>query len=697
MARIANTTGPDSKPIPNCPTKRTISADNGSQRRYAEQNTVAGVPTGPISGAGTQSPTNILPIQATQTTPPSTTPPPPPPRRPRRLRRAFLTLLLLSTLGYAGSVYYALHNDNFHDFFTQYIPFGEDSVAYFEEREFRRRFPSSSSSGGSGNVAARFGHDTPRGEQKITIGRSSGLKPKEAERKNQGDDLTSPGRHSSALSDNDKAEQKKAADKPKEDKGVSKSEVSGKEKTKDEKQVSAQSKAADPKKADAQKEEKKDGPMTIPGGPVVPKEVKAEAKAETKSAAPAAAAPPPPPPAAPPIPQIDHLTVPQATEPVVQDLVNLLNNIITAINADGTQATFASTLETAKQNLSTVINDVSTLKEKAQHHADTQIASAHTEFDTAAKELVRRLESEMKDLEVKWREEYENERGKLSESYQQKLSSELSAAKRVAATANENALLQQEIALQKRFMTHVRDAVESEREGRLSRLDSLASGVDELGKLSNEASSVLSQTLQTQHLQIALEALRSRLATQAATPTPFLNELLALKECSADSEVITAAIATLKPSAYQLGIPSPASLIDRFRRVASEVRKASLLPEDAGVASHAASAVLSRFMFTKKSERGLPEGGDVEATLARSEVLLEEGDLDSAVREMNSLRGWAGVLARDWVAAARGVLEVRMAVDVSSFPSSQPGFLQMDALPLGRFTLTLVGGLGYCY
>jgi mitofilin len=152
-------------------------------------------------------------------------------------------------------------------------------------------------------------------------------------------------------------------------------------------------------------------------------------------------------------------------------------------------------------------------------------------------------------------------------------------------------------------------------------------------------------------------------------PTPFTNELVALKEVSRDNEVVKAAIASINPAAYQRGIPSPAHLIDRFRRVAAEVRKASLLPEDAGVASHAASAVLSRMMFTKKSERGLPEGDDVEATLSRTEVLLEEGDLESAAREMNALKGWAGVLSRDWIAETRRVLEVKQAVDVSFFPT----------------------------
>ncbi|KAI6967314.1 hypothetical protein KC329_g14528, partial [Hortaea werneckii] len=246
---------------------------------------------------------------------------------------------------------------------------------------------------------------------------------------------------------------------------------------------------------------------------------------------------------------------------------------------------------------------------------------------------------------------------------QDRLRAELEAAEKVSEEKNKNALLEQEIALQKAYMQTVADKVEAERNGRLAKIDALSESVGELDKLTGEWNQVLDATLRTQHLQIAVEAVRAKVL-ESEYATPFLNELVALKEVSGEDEVVNAAIASINPLAYQRGIPSPASLIERFRRVASEVRKASLLPEDAGVASHAASAVLSRMMFAKKSDRGLPEGDDVEATLARTEVLLEEGDLDAAAREMNGLKGWAGVLSRDWVGECRRVLEVRQAVEV---------------------------------
>jgi len=175
---------------------------------------------------------------------------------------------------------------------------------------------------------------------------------------------------------------------------------------------------------------------------------------------------------------------------------------------------------------------------------------------------------------------------------------------------------------------------------------------------------VIDTNLATQKLQVAVDAVRSALARSAASdakPRAFVREMAALKLVADGDAVVDAAIASINPAAYQRGIPSQPQLIDRFRRVASEVRKASLLPEDAGVASHAASFILSRVLFKK---HGQPTGTDVESILTRTETLLEEGNLDAAAREMNSLTGWAKVLSRDWLNDVRKVLEVKQALDV---------------------------------
>ena len=552
------------------------------------------------------SPSRSAPVIQPATTPPtgpgtaSVAPDPVQPKpKKRRFRRFLLWLTILSGLSYAGGVYYSLVSDNFHDFFTEYVPFGEDAVAYFEEREFKRRFPARPDQ-------PRL-HQQIKGENKVTIPGKSGLTARVAE---------DP--HTSAVSDNNP--KAKTAEQPR---------VGSNQHT--------PAKGVQESKKEQEQKEK----------PAAP------AKAEPKTVVLDAPSTP--------ISQIDHLSVPSASEPVVQDVVKIVNDLITVVNADKTHdGKYNSALDKAKSELAKVVSDISLLKASLQKESEDKVKAAHVEFDEAAKELVKRLDHQMQEQETHWKEEYENERERLQQAYKSKVKSELEAAHKVYEQKLKNELLEQSIHLQKNFTQNVRDRVEAEREGRLGKLNDLSNSVHELEKLTAEWNSVVDANLKTQHLVVAVEAVKSALETQVV-PKPFVTELAALKEIAADDPVVIAAISSINPTAYQRGIPSSALLIDRFRRVASEVRKAALLPEDAGVASHLASLAMSKVLFKKS---GLAVGGDVEAVLARTEVLLEEGDLDAAAREMNGLQGWAKVLSKDWLSECRRVLEVRQALDV---------------------------------
>jgi mitofilin len=601
----------------------------------------AETPASPIEGAPIGIPRAPPTPEAVGATPPPPPPastigpkvvagPAPKPRRRGRFRRFLTTLFLLSSLGFAGGVYYSLISDNFHDFFTEYVPFGEDAVAYFEEREFRKRFPSR-------KIEDRH-YPQVRGENKVQIGKNSGLTA-------QINDVSSDTdrRHVSALEPSRPLQQPQEATPAERTSAV---ETAAHKDGKNRLDMEAKSHHLLPKD-DVKSDRVSQATASKPSNPV-------QQVAQTPTPTPTAAAA-----------QLDLMSMPNAAEPVVQDVVKMLNNIITVINADPSADKYASTMAAAKGQVQKIVADISTLKAQAEKQTADEISNAHALFDTAAKELVGRLQSEMQDQEAKWREEYESEREKLSQSYQTKLSTELDVARKVAEQRARNSLVEQEIELQRRFAKSVRDRVEEERNGRLARLDELSSSVSELEKLTGEWNKVVDSNLATQHLHVALESVRHAISTHDH-PTPFINELAALKEISNNNELVSAAVASIPPTAYQRGVPSSAHLIDRFRRVASEVRKAALLPEDAGVASHAASAVLSRFMFNKQGA-GMPEGDDVEAILSRTQVFLEEGDIDGAAREMNSLGGWAGVLSKDWVAECRRVLETKQAIDVSSY------------------------------
>ncbi|KAI1752174.1 mitofilin [Xylaria castorea] len=554
----------------------------------------------------------------------ATTKPLPPPSAPvkkkkgffRRLRNYLLTLTLLGALTFGGGVWYSRINDNFHDFFTEYVPFGEQAVLYFEEAEFRKRYPGTLNSGSRNK-------DT--GVQ-VKIAPQSGASWRVA------DSSEPANRQSSATSGSGSQSVKKPANK----KPAAATDATPAPKV-DQAPVAPAATTPAPEATTAKKESKTKKSQSD----FKPPEVDEPSRF-----------PPPTP--------IDPLKVKDADEPVIQEVVKMLNDIITVINADNADERFSSTIHLAKSKIDRVGSQIRDIKSKIEKDAAREVESKVQEFETAANELVSRVENIMAAQESQWRADFEEEMKRIQATYDSRLKTEIEQQKRVNEEKLKNRLLEQAVELKRHFVQDVQGQVETERKGRLGKLDQLSSAVKELEHLTTGWNDVVDMNLRTQQLHVAVEAVRASL-DEAEHPRPFVRELVALKEISAEDPVVNAAISSINPSAYQRGIATPSQLIDRFRRVASEVRKASLLPEDAGVASHASSWVLSKVMFKKQ---GLAEGDDVESILTRTQTYLEEGNLDAAAREMNGLQGWAKTLSRDWLGEVRKVLEVQQALDV---------------------------------
>ncbi|KAI1322417.1 mitochondrial inner membrane protein Mitofilin [Xylariaceae sp. FL0255] len=580
-------------------------------------------------------PAAVPPPPAPEASLPPPPPPPPPPVKKRgffsRLRRYVLTLILLGAISFGGGVWYSRINDNFHDFFTEYIPFGEQAVLYLEELEFRKRYPRSL------DGSARSADTGP----KVKIAPQSGASWRVA------DSGEPAGRQSSAMSSasssakSEKKTEEKPAPAPKAEEPKTAAAAAA--------AVSAASTAAS---TEAPKAE-----AAAPAAEPAPKRKSSRSRRKrTEFKEPEVDEPsrfPPPGP-------IDPFKINGAADPVVQDLVKMLNDIIAVVNADPSADRFSSTIWKAKQELGSVGSKIQHIKTKIENDAAAHVEAKVKEFDRAANELVERVEGVMAAQETQWRKEWEEEVKRIQSTYESRMKTEIEREKQINDGKLKNQLLEQAVELKRQFVQEVKGQVEVERKGRLGKLEQLSSAVKELENLTTGWNDVVDTNLRTQQLHVAVEAVRASLDDDEH-PRPFVRELVALKEIASDDAVVNAAIGSINPSAYQRGIATPSQLIDRFRRVASEVRKASLLPEDAGVASHASSFILSKVMFKKQ---GLAAGDDVESILTRTQTYLEEGNLDAAAREMNGLEGWAKTLSRDWLGEVRKVLEVQQALDV---------------------------------
>ncbi|OQE38968.1 hypothetical protein PENCOP_c007G03190 [Penicillium coprophilum] len=539
--------------------------------------------------------------------PPS--PPTPAPRKSGRFRRFLIYLILTSGFAYGGSIFLALKSDNFHDFFTEYIPYGEECVLYFEERDFYRRFPNASTQ------QHRLPAATRDDGKPVTIPSKSGLSWKLAEEDKAHVDPKKPAHMNASAQE---GQTKSATAKP-EDRNAT--VMKAKEDT-----ASKHSS----KTTKSESEAKNAVSLDEPRQPAV--------SAST----------------------IELLQLHDADDAIVQDLVKTFNDIVTVISADENSGKYSAPVAKAKGELEKIAEKIAAIRGDARNTAQEELNKLHATFDDSARELMRQFEEVRSTDLASFREEFEAEREKLALAYQQKVHSELRHAQELAEQRLQNELVEQAIELNRKYVHQVQSLVEREREGRLSKLTELTADINELEKLTAGWSDVIDTNLKTQQLQVALDAVRT-VVERAGIPRPFVRELVAVKELAAGDAVVEAAIASINPTAYQRGIPSTTQIFERFRRVASEVRKASLLPEDAGVASHAASLVLSKVMFKKDA---LSEGDDVESVLVRTENLLQQGDIDAAAREMNSLQGWAKILSKDWLGDVRKVLEVRQALEV---------------------------------
>ncbi|KAH0610331.1 uncharacterized protein H6S33_011858 [Morchella sextelata] len=560
------------------------------------------------------------PVAAAAAPPPSppvkpasdSVPPPPPGGKPakktHKFRNFIITLTLLTGLSFGGGVFYSLKSDNFHDFFTEYIPFGEEAVLYFEEREFRRRFPNALSR----LIPAK--QDLP----KVTIPRSSGATWRNhEEEKPKTTDVGKHGPHISAKGTKDQQAER--------------AELTG----------GPKANASEQKPAEATVLSEKAGPTGKDSTKV--EAVTNSGKANGGSNY-----------------SISPVEMGSVNDPVVQDLVKVVNTIISLVNNSGSAKSFEDVISSAKSELSHLNAQIATIKGDLEKATEEKLKSKDVEFASAAQSLVSKVNSEVSDLEHKWKEEFEHEREKIIQSYRERLGNELERSHKIAEQRLRNELLEQAIEMKRKFIGEIEERVETERNGRLGKLQELTNSVDELSKLSTSWADIIDANLNTQKLHVALEAVRAAYESPEQ-PKPFLREVAALKEVAGDDEVVSAAIASINPRAYQEGVPTQTQLVDRFRRVAEEVRKAALLPEDAGFAGHASSWLLSKVLFRKQ---GLAQGNDVESILTRTETFLEEGDIDSAAREMNQLSGWSRKLANDWLKEARLLLEVKQAVDV---------------------------------
>ncbi|KAI8910025.1 mitochondrial inner membrane protein-domain-containing protein [Powellomyces hirtus] len=354
---------------------------------------------------------------------------------------------------------------------------------------------------------------------------------------------------------------------------------------------------------------------------------------------------------------------PQKLVTSVTSLATSLGALMSHVGDEGKEK-----LETARMELVAVTDYLKTLDAEEAERLKSTLQKQAAKYAETLKEHIsvseQALLKQASDFENKFGRAMEDERERLIVKHNTDLAEKLSQQAAEFKAALERDLATQRAELEKHYAKEIKHRIDKERDGRLARLDHLALKVKRLEHISLTAGEHLARSTQIHQLRNALDALTSVLDQPIQQPiTKQVNILRSVADdnITASFPLVTTVLDSLSPDTVQSGVPTLFQLEHRFKTTSAAVRQAQFMPPDGGPVAHIISTALSAVTFQK---RGLVNGDDVEAVLARTQHYLTLGDVDAAAREMNQLKGWPRTLATDWLHLARKYLEVRQAVEV---------------------------------
>jgi len=167
-----------------------------------------------------------------------------------------------------------------------------------------------------------------------------------------------------------------------------------------------------------------------------------------------------------------------------------------------------------------------------------------------------------------------------------------------------------------------------------------------------------------QDLWVAVATLKAAIGVQHRIPLG--DRVAAVSAAAGGDDVVATLLGAIPEEARAGGIYSDADLKTRFEKVREVCKKVSLVEEGGlfqTILSYAKYAITVESVLIKPADDVNPESDSMMKLVCHAQWYVEHGDLESALRCMNQLRGEPRRTAFDWISEARAALETRQAVD----------------------------------
>jgi mitofilin len=150
------------------------------------------------------------------------------------------------------------------------------------------------------------------------------------------------------------------------------------------------------------------------------------------------------------------------------------------------------------------------------------------------------------------------------------------------------------------------------------------------------------------------------------TDKPAGRELQLLKNAAGDNEVIVSAVSTV-PASIVKGIPTLSELQTRFETVYKKSRQAALVPDGrATLGGQLLGMVFSTVKYAPEPDDAAPADAadENEYILVRARKLVQLGELERAIEQLEKLKGQPAFTSRDWTLDAKDRVAAEKAAKV---------------------------------
>ncbi|AAS53477.2 AFR106Cp [Eremothecium gossypii ATCC 10895] len=361
----------------------------------------------------------------------------------------------------------------------------------------------------------------------------------------------------------------------------------------------------------------------------------------------------------------------QGSSPVLEALVNNVNDVVVALNARALELP-EDTASALSSVYGEIVHSIQALNASLDQEFATEVESRTGKAISSVQE---QLEVEYKQRELALAEQYiqnfEVFKSQLQKATAEQLETELKAHEQALLARHRNEVAQLSIRQVEEFNKIIEKKLDQERNGRLAKLSELNSAVESLAPVLDRLELRAVKNECVTQLSTLISDIQGKLSRGGDEPLDLSSDLQRLtlladilprpkRCCSEGPALLDVAMAELQAKA-QAPVASNEQLYNRWQLLQPELKTTSLLPPNAGFLGHLTAKLFSMLLFTKE---GFSTTQDMDAVTARIAENLRLNKLDCALEEAVNMKGWSRKSADAWVDLARRRLEVLTLLDV---------------------------------